>query len=324
MASSSSSRTSSKIEIEVRHFPAASGPPGEERSRLGRAAREAKLRLDLPPAPRPSRSLSPALKRGGGGGGGSGASTPVTDGTDRRYHPLPTRAPTPPRSSLDVCSPRTPPSSPMTSRRKSPAPHPRQRETPAVELHVSSCPSTPLMQRTNRLEVPSRKVFANTAAASGREPAIVVPRRASALSRSPSPNPSRTPIINVDGETSGSLADEAKSHSSGGMRGRVLNNLSPMVGRKYGTASMASYDRSDGMYAGATARTPSPDSCQRGNASPSPRPFSDSHWSSPRKDETSRGAAAGASSSAFTADRGKAKTAEPTERFFAIQRTANV
>ena len=257
----------------------------------------ASSRLALPLAPpRTSRSLSPALRRtpaspyynrdrdeqqcvlhGGGGGG------PIL---------LPTRKPTPPQGTVAASSgqdwrqhqPRTPPSSPMEARRVKVL----SEASPSPVAETSSCPSTPLLQRATRLEVPSRRVFGapkdSGYDSNSTRSSIVVPRRASGLSRSPSPSPSRHGSTSHQagaamGRTthSSSLAAPAVSHvsrspspgrspslkvatlvskqvlsastaSSSSSSRNVpirLSDLTPPSARKYGTASMASYDRSD-------------------------------------------------------------------------------
>ena len=240
-------------------------------------------RLALPVAPpRTSRSLSPALRR-----------TPESpfyyqqQQQQQQHCPLhgmllPTRKPTPPQdlghssSSHWRQQPRTPPSSPMEVRKRLAPAVTSSSSSPSLE--TSSCPSTPLLQRSGaRLEVPSRRVF-GAQKDSGYDDRIVVPRRASGLSRSPSPSPSRhgssprvpqsltapppsvprspspgrSPSLKVAAlvskqvlSDSASVASAKKQPYSSAAAPIQLSNLIPPAARKYGTASMASYDRSD-------------------------------------------------------------------------------
>ena len=183
----------------------------------------------LPPKARTARSLSPALKR-----------TPLSSNSSHHHHQhaLPTRSPTPPQGSISNVSSKAPPLEPFNQRSFSPS-------------FVSSAPTTPLsgrMQQTPKLEFPINAGNFD----------IVKPRRASAvLSRSPSPSPSRNPSLKmanllsqkVIGETKSGRAGTRDSGSTtgggGGNSSLRLSNLTPPTSRKYGTTSIASYDRSD-------------------------------------------------------------------------------
>ena len=168
--------------------------------------------LRLPPHSRPSRSLSPRPMRNEGGG------------VRRSHSPcLPTRSPTPPRGGGS----KPPPSSPNLQTRK--VHLIRQGYKTVNDSH--SCPSTPLMLRATapRLLISREKSTTE----------IVKPRRASGLSRSPSPSPSTRSPSPRRRRSSLKVAERLTSNLK-------LSNLTPPQQRKYGTASMASYDRSDG------------------------------------------------------------------------------
>ena len=148
-----------------------------------------------------ARSLSPALRSGG--------------------HALPTRSPTPP-GGVGSCKlhpspqPRTPPSSPAVGQKRL-----QSRLSPSPS---TSCPSSP------RLLAPN-----HTSNRGGSATEIVRPRRASALSRSPSPSPSlirRDSSIKMANILTQKLV-KASTTSSGSSSNIRLSNLTPPTSRKF-------------------------------------------------------------------------------------------
>lgn len=169
---------------------------------------------------RSARSLSP-----------SGNRRPLSPSSHHR-HALPTRAPTPPRDAPN--RPMAPPSSPnIESRRRM-----------LLSGSTHSAPTTPLPPRSPKIQISSARVDKNEFFKPKLEhPEIVIPRRVSrtALSRTPSPSPSRNQSLKLATRLSQQVIDVAGAGASG-IR---LSNLTPPTTKKYGTSSMASLDRSD-------------------------------------------------------------------------------
>ncbi|XP_059091826.1 cAMP-dependent protein kinase catalytic subunit 3-like isoform X2 [Tigriopus californicus] len=242
---------------------------------------------------RSARSLSPAGNR-----------KPLSPSSHHR-HALPTRAPTPPRDARDAPDrPLAPPSSPNIESR---------RRMLLSNSATHSAPATPLPPRSPKIQISSARTDKNEFFKPKLEhPEIVIPRRVSrtALSRTPSPSPSRNQSLKLATRLSQQVIDVAGAGASG-IR---LSNLTPPTTKKYGTSSMASLDRSDSnsppnnsRKAKPHFRSPSPSGRPSNRASIRSLPDSDSSGANPggaasggagesgSKEQNAKGAATNAS-----------------------------